>query len=309
MRQDKMPLLTVGIPFYNNEKTLAAAINSVLIQTYYNFELILIDDGSTDKSYDVAYEFAQKDPRVQLLCDGENKGLVSRLNQIIDLAKGDYIARMDSDDMMMPEKLEKQMKVLMANDKIDVVDTAAFIINEKDAPTGLRKMFDISNWSKKNVLQKRLMFHPTIVAKTSWYKKNKYDEAFRRSEDFELWCRSFEGSVFARVYEPLFFYREGKVNINNYVASCRSHARAVWRHYRGVLSTKEAVSEVMQSHLKAMLYRVFGWFNKQDILASKRNIELTKGEISKAENLIKRIKRRDFMYVIPPAQKEEAKAV
>ena len=103
-------MLTIGLPFFNNDKTLADAVKSILIQSYKDWELILIDDGSTDGSNDIAKKFASIDNRIKLVSDGQNRGLIYRLNQIIDLAKGEYIARMDSDDMMMPGKLAKQME-------------------------------------------------------------------------------------------------------------------------------------------------------------------------------------------------------
>jgi len=290
MHQKNLPLVTVGLSFYNNEKTLASAIKSVLLQTYSNFEFILIDDGSTDKSFDVAFKYACMDKRIRLIRDNVNRGLIYRLNQTIDLAAGKYMARMDSDDMMMPEKLERQMKILLENDTIDIVDTAAYTMNEKDEPTGVRKLMDISLWNRRMVLKKRLFFHPTIVAKTSWYRKNKYDENFVRSEDFELWCRTFNNIKYWRIYEPLFLYREGNVNIKNYITSSRSHRKAVIKHHHGVLSKKELLSEILESHLKSGLYRVFGFFNMQHFLASKRNIKLNDTQKNEVAKVVKRIR-------------------
>lgn len=290
MHQKNLPLVTVGLSFYNNEKTLASAIKSVLLQTYSNFEFILIDDGSTDKSFDVAFKYACMDKRIRLIRDNVNRGLIHRLNQTIDLAAGKYMARMDSDDMMMPEKLERQMKILLENDTIDIVDTAAYTMNENDEPTGVRKLMDISVWNRRMVLKKRLFFHPTIVAKTSWYRKNKYDENFVRSEDFELWCRTFNNIKYWRIYEPLFLYREGNVNIQNYITSSRSHRKAVIKHHHGVLSKKELLSEILESHLKSGLYRVFGFFNMQHFLASKRNIKLNDTQKNEVAKVVKRIR-------------------
>jgi glycosyltransferase involved in cell wall biosynthesis len=283
-------MLTIGLPFYNNEKTLANAIKSVLTQSYINWELILIDDGSTDRSYSIANEFAMLDNRIKLISDGENKGLIYRLNQIIDLANGEYIARMDSDDMMMPNKLQKQMDVLLNDKKIDVLDTAAYTIDENDKPIGMRGMADLSTWNRKRTFKNVLLFHPTVMAKTSWCKKNKYDHKFVRSEDFELWCRTFNYTVFSRVYEPLFLYREGKVNIRNYTYSNRTHRKMLRLNYDGVLSKKELMYEILRSHLKSTLYRIFAIFNLQQALSSKRNIKLTASQITEVHTAINRIK-------------------
>lgn len=290
MYQKNLPLLTVGLSFYNNEKTLASAIKSVLLQSYSNFEFILIDDGSTDRSYEIAQKFAAFDNRIKLIRDNVNRGLIFRLNQIIDMAAGKYLARMDSDDMMMPEKLERQMEIMIKNQDIDIVDTAAYTISEKDEPIGMRKLIDITVWDRRKVLKKRLFFHPTIVAKTSWYRRNKYDENFVRSEDFELWCRSFNNIKYHRIYEPLFIYREGNVNIKNYITSSRSHRKAVKKHHQGVLTKKELLSEILESHVKSGLYRIFGFFNMQHFLASKRNIKLNETQRNDVLRVIKRVK-------------------
>jgi glycosyltransferase involved in cell wall biosynthesis len=290
MHQNNLPTLTIGLPFYNNETTLANAIKSVIIQTYTNWELILIDDGSTDRSYSVANEFAKIDNRIKLISDGVNRGLIYRLNQIIDLAHGQYIGRMDSDDMMMPEKLEKQIRVLSENDKIDIIDTASYTINENDEPVGMRGFDDLNTWDKKRVLKKGLFFHPTVIAKTSWYRKNKYDKEFVRSEDFELWCRTFGSTIFFRIYEPLFIYREGNVNIKNYTTSHRTKRKVIRRYGPSVLSKSEFVTEIFKSHLKSYLYRIFSIFNMQYTLSSKRNIKLNKDQVDGVKSVINKIK-------------------
>jgi glycosyltransferase involved in cell wall biosynthesis len=269
---------------------LADAIKSVIIQSYTNWELILLDDGSIDQSYKIAQELAAKDSRIKLLSDGENRGLIYRLNQIIEITQGDYIGRMDSDDMMMPDKLEKQMRILIENDTIDIIDTAAYTINEKDEPTGMRGTVDLSSWDNKKVLKKALLFHPTVIAKTNWYKKNRYDQDFIRSEDFELWCRTFSSTNFFRIYEPLFLYREGKVNIKNYTASNRTHRKILRKYGPGVLSPVELEWEILRSHLKSTVYRVFAIFNMQYTLSSKRNDKLNLTQVDQVKTAIQRIK-------------------
>jgi len=286
-------MLTIGLPFFNNEKTLANAIRSVLIQTYKDWELILLDDGSTDQSYDIALAFVRADSRIRLISDGQNKGLIYRLNQIIDFAKGDYIARMDSDDMMMPDKLTRQMEMLEADKNLDVIDTAAYIINEKGEPTGMRGMTDLASWDKKKTFKEVLLFHPTVIAKASWYRKHKYNENFVRSEDFELWCRTFDNTVFARVYEPLFIYREGRVNVKNYSRSNKSYRKILRIHSKGVLTPAERGVEIIKSHFKTKLYHSFSFFNMQQLLTTKRNTALTGEEKRRVREVIEKISRFD----------------
>lgn len=290
MYQNSPPFLTIGLPFFNNEKTLGDAINSILIQSYKNWELILIDDGSADNSFKIAHKIAQTDSRIKLIGGGENKGLITRLNQIIDLAHGKYIARMDADDMMMPEKLERQMNVLRENEQIDVIDTAAYTINEKDEPIGIRGTEDLNTWDKKKVLKKALLFHPTIIAKTSWYRLNKYSEDFVRAEDFELWCRTFSNTVFHRIKEPFFLYREGNINVRNYILSMRTFRKIIRQYGPGVLSKSEFAMEILKTYLKSGVYNLFAIFELQHILSSKRNMKLNKSQVAEVKHVIRRIK-------------------
>lgn len=292
MLQNKQPFVTIGLPFFNNENTLADAIKSVIVQSYTNWELILTDDGSTDKSLQIANEFAKADKRIKVISDGVNKGLSNRLNQISNLTTTDYLARMDADDMMMPEKIEKQMKVLLSDSTIDVIDTVAYIINEKEQPVGMRGAWDISTWDKKKVLTKGLLFHPTVIAKTNWFKKNKYNASddFYRSEDLELWCRTFENTVFSRVYEPLFIYREGKVNVKNYTASARSTRNILRLYHKGVITRGEFYWEIIKSYVKSGLYRLFAFFDVHNILSATRNNRLDYVQKRKIKEVIMQIK-------------------
>lgn len=130
-------LVSIGLPVYNCEKTVLGTINSIISQTYENWELIIVDDGSSDTSLDVINSI--KDARIKVYSDGENKGLPYRLNQIAKLAKGEYIARMDSDDLMHPERIAVQIKYLQGNPNIDLIGSGAYIINEQEKVLGQRR--------------------------------------------------------------------------------------------------------------------------------------------------------------------------
>lgn len=282
--------ITIGIPFYNSEKTLELAIKSVIAQTFKDWELFLIDDGSTDNSIKIAENIANSDGRINLICDGTNKGLVYRLNQIIDIANGDYIARMDADDVMLPERLEKQLAVFINNPKIDVVATAVYTIDENDNPIGIRDVDDIDLKNKKDILKKSLLVHPSILVKKEWYLSNKYDKKYIRAEDFELWCRTFTYTNFYRIKEPLLLYREGNINIKNYVTSIKTN-RMIYRNYsKGLLSKRELATDIFKSYLKSFLYRFVGFFNLQYLLTAKRNNSLTKKQINYVEKVLLKLK-------------------
>jgi len=128
--------ISIGIPFFNAEKFLEDAIKSVLVQTFQDWELILVDDGSTDRSLEIARSFV--DSRIRIISDGYNRRLPYRLNQIISEAKYDIIARMDADDLMAVDRLEKQIKVLTKNPEIDLVVTSLYSIGNKNEILGKR---------------------------------------------------------------------------------------------------------------------------------------------------------------------------
>jgi glycosyltransferase involved in cell wall biosynthesis len=282
--------ITVGIPFYNNEKTLELAIKSVIAQTFKDWELFLIDDGSTDNSVRIAQMSANSDNRIILISDGTNRGLIYRLNQIIDIANGDFVARMDADDVMLPERLEKQWTIFMNNPKIDIVATAAYTIDENDNPIGVRDITAINLKNKKEILKKSLLIHPSILVSKKWYRSNKYDHKYIRAEDFELWCRTLGYTNFYRISEPLLLYREGNVNIKNYVLSMKTLRIIYKKYYKGLLSKNELAVELFKSHLKVILYTFMGFFGLQYLLTSKRNISLTKHQINYINNIILKLK-------------------
>ncbi|QIO04551.1 glycosyltransferase family 2 protein [Acinetobacter shaoyimingii] len=201
--------VSIGIPFYNAEKFFSDAIQSVLYQTYQNWELILIDDGSTDKSLEIANRFAEKDSRIRVISDGQNRKLPARLNQLIELSQYDYIARMDADDLMHPERLEQQIRYMSEHD-IDVLGTSYYTIDKNNQVVD-KRIFDIQSFTKKDFFNGNYYIcHPSILAKKAWYLKNKYNENADRAEDYELWLRSVLNNDFNThiLPTPLMFYRE-----------------------------------------------------------------------------------------------------
>jgi glycosyltransferase involved in cell wall biosynthesis len=290
LQEEKRPFITVGLAFYNVEKTVASAVKSVLMQTYDNFELIIIDDGSTDHSFDVVQKLAEADARIKVTRGEKNIGVGPRLNQITDMARGEYIVRMDADDMMLPNRIEKQMELLLADRNLDLIDCAAYIINERGEPVGRRKNNDISDLTLRKVLKSRtVFFHPTIIAKTAWFRKNRYNDDYKRGPDFELWCRTFGNTHYNRIEEPLFLYREGKVSIRNYEISAVSFRRTLHTYAKGNLSAFELNKEIAFSHLRTFLYRFFGFFGLQHLLTATRNETLSKDEKEKISGLISQI--------------------
>src|ERR1035437_115487 len=159
--------VSIGLPFYNNRATLGDAIRSVFSQTFSDWELILVDDGSTDGSLELAQGLC--DSRVRVFRDGINRGLPARLNQIAGLARGHYLARMDGDDLMHPERLAHQVEVLDRNKDAELAGTAIFSLDRSGRPRGMRGVAHPDS-SPLGVLKGVPLVHATLMARTDWFR-------------------------------------------------------------------------------------------------------------------------------------------
>ena len=198
-------LVTIGLSVYNAEKYIDYAINSILNQSYDNWELILTDDGSTDASIEAIRKYLY-DRRIRLIVDKNNKGLPFRLNQQINLATGKYFARMDADDIMHPERIERQVKYMEANTHIDVVGSPMYLIDDNNCIYGVTKILTYPS-ALNDVFYERCFVHVSVMAKLVWYKNNPYDTSQIRMEDKGLWARTIMKSKFANLQTPLMYCR------------------------------------------------------------------------------------------------------
>lgn len=271
-------LVTIAIPFYNAEAYLPYAIQSVINQTYKNWELLLIDDGSNDKSLEIAKKFCSIDHRITLINDNKNLGLAFRLNQSIKIAKGIYYARMDADDIMFKERISKQINILEANQDIDVLGSNACVINEHNEITGIRYNFE--NSTNDDSIKDCVSFiHPSITGKTSWFKNNLYDEKAIRIEDLELWSRTKSTSVFKYSNTPLIFYREveGSYYIK-YWKSIKSFFYISKKRFKEkkYLESCTWIIKGFSCIIKSIIYSLFAFLNNEMFLIHRRNNILDK---------------------------------
>jgi len=275
--------VTIGIPFYNNETTLRNAIQSVINQTFQDWLLILMNDGSTDQSLEIAKQFESK--KVIVFDDGENKGLISRLNQLIDMCESPFFVRMDSDDIMVPERLEKQISLLVRDTEVDLTGSSAYIIDEKNRITGIR-MTSFKSVSLDNILKKGLFIHPTVTGRTKWFKKYKYKHEFDRAEDLELWCRSCKTSNFVTIEEPLLFYRDpAKMNLTKYKDSSKT-VRRIIKLYAS--NRKQKVLLLVKEKFKIGIYTALDFINYTEITNKRRNNRIKQPQAEKALSILKR---------------------
>ncbi|WP_148790375.1 glycosyltransferase family 2 protein, partial [Campylobacter concisus] len=203
----KNPVVSVVMSVYNAEKYLDAAIRSILEQTYNNFEFIIINDGSNDRSLEIIKKYKNEDDRIVLI-SRENRGLISSLNEGIAKARGEYIVRMDADDISLQFRIEKQLQV-MEHDK-DIVVCGSWInifgenINEKVA-----RYFEHDKQIKANLLVSCCFAHPSVMIRKDAFTNNNilYDERFKNAEDYHLWTQLAKVGKFYNIPEILLKYR------------------------------------------------------------------------------------------------------
>ncbi len=207
----KTPMISVVMPVYNGEKYLREAIESILNQTYTDFEFIILNDGSTDRTEEIIFSY--DDSRIVYVKNSENLQIVKTLNKGIALAKGKYIARMDADDISLPERFEKQLKFMDGNPDIDICGSYIKMFGERN---GIWKMPLIHDEIAVELLFGPSFAHPTIMGKRSFFSKFHYIEDYDRTEDYALWTESSKESKFANLSDILLLYRVHEVQISSH---------------------------------------------------------------------------------------------
>ncbi|HSA34133.1 MAG TPA: glycosyltransferase family 2 protein [bacterium] len=226
------PLVSVILPAYNAERHIGGAIRSILTQSFSDFELMVIDDGSSD---DTAEEIGQvDDPRIRLLRNDRNQGLIFSLNCGIDEAHGRYLARMDADDISVPRRLEEQVSFMEAHPEVGLCGSWA----QKFIPFGPR-------WTQKaprnsGALKAELLFatpfvHPSVMMRRSVLAEHglRYRQGYETVEDYRLWCEMAFVTELAVLPEVLLRYRVGLGSVTGRVLSDRGRSmrrREVLKH-------------------------------------------------------------------------------
>lgn len=273
-----MPKVTVAIPVYNGLPYLRDAIQSVINQSYTDWVLYLINDGSTDGSLEIMYEFSVIDSRVIVIDDGLNKGLIARLNQSIEMTATEYYARMDADDIMHRTRIEEQVKFMEAHPETDVVGSSIMTIDRNNKIIG-------SHLSSGKV---NSFIHPTVLGKTEWFSENPYCNWAVRAEDYELWCRTSPYSNFWALDTPLLFYREfGVPALNKTLLSLKMVLKIASKYKDYNRSYKWCIQTKATTICKMILYRILGVIGKIDwIIKMRRRKPIPQNKCLSEQDLI-----------------------
>lgn len=267
-------LISIGMPVYNAELYLSKAIKSVIAQTYTNWELILVDDGSTDKSLEIARAFEEKDSRIRVISDGVNRKLPARLNQIIREAKGDYIARMDADDMMHSERIAKQLNFLQCNPQFDLVSTSMISIKNSNEIIGTRTYFPKQVTKKDALLGQSGILHASILAKKAWCERNLYNELNALAEDHELWLSAAikDDLKVGFLPEYLYYYREeSSATKQKMLKGYNTQTQIISKYYQDILSESEYKLIMKKFAIKKSIIKLADAINMMDIILKRRS--------------------------------------
>ncbi|MDD3266704.1 MAG: glycosyltransferase family 2 protein [Burkholderiales bacterium] len=302
------PMISVVMPVYNAEKYVAEAIESILNQTYSDFEFIIIDDYSTDNSYEIINKYAKADKRIRLFRNEVNKKLPKTLNFGISQSLGKYIARMDADDISLPERFTKQIEFMEQNPDIGVCGSYAEVFY---ASNGLMKVqLDHGSIKSFTLFFLNNLIHPTLMVRKSifeydglWYDENLDGLA----EDYELWIRFLLNGVrFTNLDEVLLKYRSSPNQITNQlkIGLAKFSNQLVIKNLKSLFGDKYHTS-LMQHHYFYIQKPVFAKliFNYYGFLKYKKQF-LQANVISK---ILEPNEARDFFRKIDPFYKIKTK--
>lgn len=250
---DEDPIVTIGIPFCHEPlEYFELAVKSVLAQSFKKWELILIADGASTEL--IQFATSIKDPRIRIVNDGKQLGLAARLNQLASLARGEFLARMDADDIMHPERISTSLNLFAQNPHLDIISTCAYQIDEKTHILGHYR-FTSGPIRRASMLTRSPILHPTVITRTSWSRANAYDETFARAQDKELWVRAVHPGNYCRTEEELLFYRVPRGGIyKKHKKASRFDRRILELHGPGLIGFPKSILLMLRSRVKCITF-------------------------------------------------------
>lgn len=207
-----MPKISVILPVYNASAFLKKAIDSIILQTYTDWELIVINDGSTDNSEEIILSYTDK--RIKYYNNETNLGLITSLNKAILLCSGEYIARMDADDISLPERFTKQINFLDKNRDYAMCGSFAQIIDSLDNITGKIIHVTDNDYLKVNLLFSVPFVHPSMMIRSDIFNEALFDKEYLHAEDYDLWTRISKNHKVANIPDFLLKYRWHTTNVS-----------------------------------------------------------------------------------------------
>ena len=246
----KQPLVSIGMSVYNGEKELLPTIRSLQNQTHHHWELILVDDGSTDHTVRLARNM--DDSRIRVYWDGRNRKLPTRLNQCTSLSRGKYFARMDSGDLAYPERLAKQVAFLESHPEIDLLATRIIIFGENGRVIGTYTFNQTHGEICNRPISGFYFPHPTWMGRTEWFRKYPYRLDMHKSQDQEILLRTYRTCRFACLPHIMLGYQKNSLSLEDILKSRYYFSKALL--IRSVIDKNYFLAAgVLENIIKAMI--------------------------------------------------------
>jgi len=214
----------------NGASTVGAAVRSIQLQTLQNWELIVIDNGSADESGSVVSGF--NDARIRLIREEPSAGLAVRLNQGVALSRGEFIARMDADDVCFPDRLERQVARLQQDPQLDLIGCGAVVFTNGGELIG---KLPLRLTHEEIIAQPSRGFplpHPTWCGRAVWFRNNPYDPRSAAAEDQDLLLRTHRTSKFGSLETVFLGYRQDQLDLRKLLPGRRAYVGSLWRYAR-----------------------------------------------------------------------------
>ena len=234
----------------NGASTVSAAVHSVVQQSFRDWELVVIDDGSSDRSSAIVEGF--RDDRIRLVREPASAGLAARLNQAVALAKGEFIARMDADDICFPERLARQVACLRDDPQLDLIGSGALVFTSAgeligEMPVGI---------DHRDVVARPFVGfplpHPTWCGRAGWFRNNPYNSALRYAEDQDLLLRSFRHSRFGGLDKVLLGYRQDRLALSKLIPGRATFIASAWRNGMAMREALPALAGIANQTAKGV---------------------------------------------------------
>jgi glycosyltransferase involved in cell wall biosynthesis len=200
--------VTVLMAVYNGAATVREALASILCQTYQDWDLIIVDDGSTDGTLAILESLAATDARVRVLRNGANRGLAASLNVAWSQARGDLLARMDADDFSYPDRLHRQVEFMAAHPEVAVLGTGIELMDSEGRLLGCALCPEWHEELQKRMYKENPFAHPSVMMRRGFLEAlGGYDGRLKWAEDADLWLRGYRQFRYHNLQQPLIRYR------------------------------------------------------------------------------------------------------
>jgi glycosyltransferase involved in cell wall biosynthesis len=278
--------VTIGLPYATCASHLRRAIDSIFAQDFRDWELLLVGDGPDEASQRIADSC--NDSRIRRIYHGDRRGLAVRLNEIAGAASAPILLRMDADDIMLPSRVSSQVKYLQAHPDVDVISGRAYVIDETDRICGWYSEPPLPK-DERGYLDDNALTHPAVAGRTEWFRDNPYDESYARAQDKELWLRTNATSVFAKLDEPVLFYRiSTRANLPIKRSTAQADRRLLKLYGPKLTSPADTIYRLARSYAKSAALELIVRSPYEGWLAERRYKELNANEAAVANNAMRR---------------------